>query len=554
MRDFGEVLAALRYPHEIRAPIFGHAFARIADDASWRKDMISAGFVHSFTQALSQDPLPEKDVLEFLARCVEVASIEIGRSGHTPDILKMCSHQDPTISMAVLNGLASISVNGTPDDRVRLIQDGFLEESLHFCSQDSLSPGVLSLLQQSVPALSHAILNESRVSTFLIPALCNKHEPVWELSYSALHDILSSGDDSSDMMRAQIWPTISHSPLVVCNFIEQALHLRWANDLSNARSVHLLYELLPHTHLGIRTEAMRQLAEIATLEDFQEALVDTGVFEVLLTLIGDSRQDVRLSSNNLLPVLGIAFAQGGKLSVLQKLLFSSDSLISSSTYSAIRTILETGEEKHYWKLIESGLVPDLLSGTTAKPSEKLVILLDMSLNKLGSFLLLNGSGNILFEVLESNRAPRLQATSEEVLKALANGTPRHRRLVWDLLLPRLKSKPERLCMAASAMLSHRLAADRVDSKEYVVMYELLGHPHPAIRKPIMDEFGQLITGENIDIRANEIIVDLLNVLLQLTSSTTAFPDVVSFTGEIFLPKTGLALWYVCGRTDIYCVD
>ena len=154
---------------------------------------------------------------------------------------------------------------------------------------------------------------------------------------------------------------------------------------------------------------MKRLTAVATSADVQITLVDTGVFEVLLTLIGDPREDIRTSSNNLLPVLGIAFARGGKLNLLQKLLFSSDKRIGSSSYYAIRSILDTGNEKDHEKLVESGLIPDLLSGTTIRSSENLATLLDMSLAKLAPLLLLNGSGGILFDVLEMCVGMRLLA-------------------------------------------------------------------------------------------------------------------------------------------------
>ncbi len=176
--------------------------------------------------------------------------------------------------------------------------------------------------------------------------------------------------------------------------------MRWADDLSTSHGFPRLYELLSHPHLGIRKEAMTQLTTVASSSDVQMTLVDTRVFEVLLTLIDDAREDVHRSSNYLLSILGIAFAHGGKLRPLQKLLFSSDKLIVTSSCDAICSILDTGKEKDYERLVESGLVSDLLAGITKKSSENLVTLLDMSLNKLAPLLLLNHSGSILFDVLE----------------------------------------------------------------------------------------------------------------------------------------------------------
>src|SRR5258708_3032079 len=202
------------------------------------------------------------------------------------------------------------------------------------------------------------------------------------------------------MLRAQLWSAIPNAPKVLCEFIVHALRMRWADDLSTSHGFPRLYELLSHPHLGIRKEAMTQLTTVASSSDVQMTLVDTRVFEVLLTLIDDAREDVHRSSNYLLSILGIAFAHGGKLRPLQKLLFSSDKLIVTSSCDAICSILDTGKEKDYERLVESGLVSDLLAGITKKSSENLVTLLDMSLNKLAPLLLLNHSGSILFDVLE----------------------------------------------------------------------------------------------------------------------------------------------------------
>ncbi|SRR5258708_1168735 len=221
-----------------------------------------------------------------------------------------------------------------------------------------------------------------------------------ELAHSALHYLLSNGDTSSGMLQTQLWSAIPNAPDMLCEFIVQALRIRWKDDLSTAQGLPRLYELLSHSHSGIRKEAMTQLTAVATSSDIQMTLVDTGVFEVLSTLIDDVREDVRKSSNRLLPILGISFARGGKLRPLQKLLFSPDKLIVTSSCHAICSILDTGIEKDYERLVESGLVSDLLAGITTKSSENLVTLLDMSLKKLAPLLLLNDSGSILFDVLE----------------------------------------------------------------------------------------------------------------------------------------------------------
>ncbi len=101
------------------------------------------------------------------------------------------------------------------------------------------------------------------------------------------------------------------------------------------------------------------------------------------------------------------------------------------------------------------------------------------------------------------------------------------------------------------MLAHRLAADRVDAGEYSVLYELLGHLHETIRRPIIEEFSRLMHAEDADAQRNEISGDLLNTLLHLTANTTRLPDVVSFAGDVFLPRTALTLWYVCKPSDVH---
>ena len=95
------------------------------------------------------------------------------------------------------------------------------------------------------------------------------------------------------------------------------------------------------------------------------------------------------------------------------------------------------------------------------------------------------------------------------------------------------------------MLACRLAADRVDAEEYSFLYELLGHPHAIIRRPVIEEFSRLMQAENANAQRNAFSVDLLNTLLRLTADPARLPDVVSFTGDIFLPKAALTLWYAC---------
>ncbi len=171
MHDFPGIFAALHYPREIQVPIFENTLNRVVNDLACRREMIKAGFINIFKQALFVEPQPKQEVQEFLARCVEVAALEIGRSGYIPDILGMGSQRDQLISAAILRVFRAISVNGTEDDRVRLISDGFLDESLRLSDQDLLAPEVLKLFQQSIPALSDVILRESKVTEYLLPLL-----------------------------------------------------------------------------------------------------------------------------------------------------------------------------------------------------------------------------------------------------------------------------------------------------------------------------------------------------------------------------------------------
>src|SRR5258708_5849819 len=171
MHDFPGIFAALHYPSEVQAPILENTLNGVVNDLACRREMIRAGFIDIFKQALFVEPQPGQGVREFFARCVEVAASEIGRSGYIPDILGMGSHKDPLISVAILRAFRAIAVNGTEDDRVRLIRDGFLDESLRLSDQDPLTPGVLKLFQQSIPALSDVILRESKVTAYLLPLL-----------------------------------------------------------------------------------------------------------------------------------------------------------------------------------------------------------------------------------------------------------------------------------------------------------------------------------------------------------------------------------------------
>ncbi len=95
------------------------------------------------------------------------------------------------------------------------------------------------------------------------------------------------------------------------------------------------------------------------------------------------------------------------------------------------------------------------------------------------------------------------------------------------------------------MLAHRLAADRVDAGEHSSLYELLGHPHETIRRPIIEELSRLMHAEAADAQRNEISGDLLNTILHLTAGPASLSDVVSFAGDVFLPRTALTLWCVC---------
>lgn len=171
MHDFPTIFAALHYPPEIQAPILEYTLRTVADDSTFRREMIEAGFVNIFKQALSVELQPKEEVQKFLTRSVEAAAIEIGRLGYTPDIIRVSSHRDQLTSVAILLGVASIAVNGTEDDKVRLIHDGFLDELLRLSNRDSLAPGTIKLLQQSIPGLSDAILKDSKVTVFLLSLL-----------------------------------------------------------------------------------------------------------------------------------------------------------------------------------------------------------------------------------------------------------------------------------------------------------------------------------------------------------------------------------------------
>ncbi len=171
MRDFPSIFAALHYPREIQTSIFEITLDRVVNDPTFRLRMIGAGFIGIFKQALSVEPQAKQEAREFLTRCVEVAAIEIGRSGYIADILRMSSHRDQSISTPILNAFRTIAVNGTEDDRARLIGDGFLDQSLRLSNQDPLAPGVLELFQQSIPVLSDVILRKSRVAEYLLPLL-----------------------------------------------------------------------------------------------------------------------------------------------------------------------------------------------------------------------------------------------------------------------------------------------------------------------------------------------------------------------------------------------
>jgi hypothetical protein len=134
---------------------------------------------------------------------------------------------------------------------------------------------------------------------------------------------------------------------------------------------------------------------------------------------------------------------------------------------------------------------------------------------------------------------------------LAQSKADHRILVWNLLFPRLKSPSEKLCVVGSVMLAHRLVADRMDAGEYSVLYELLGHPHEIIRRPIIEELSRLIHADDAGAQRNQISVNLLSALLHLTAGPDGLSDVVSFAGDVFLPGMALTLWYVCKPSGVH---
>src|SRR5258708_37979117 len=92
------------------------------------------------------------------------------------------------------------------------------------------------------------------------------------------------------------------------------------------------------------------------------------------------------------------------------------------------------------------------------------------------------------------------------LMELAQSKADHRILVWNLLFPRLKSPSEKLCVVGSVMLAHRLGADRMDAGEYSIIYELLGHPHEIIRRPIIEELSRSMHEDDAGAQRNEISV------------------------------------------------